>query len=533
MAMLEQLRSEYQNSGFTVDENVTHLVFSKNYPFEDKDGHNKEVLIEVSFSKEYPILPPQLYDPGHILSSMHSLNGFQCWARFSDIFPQIGLGLIAPNFVETQISKLIEAHKNQEYYTLYESPEFASLFEARKTVDHQPFYVTCEVLESAAKAGRGKIISSMAHFNGYLWHVDELPSAVDASSHIIPPTKYDDKNRRIFFLNIPAILHYDYRIDDAQFLYWLELNSGITIQDMFLQNIADDIFVSLIFFNKGICSYNIVVFNKKNDKLFLLRHARVSSRSVLFCRHANESMQISNKKVAVIGVGAIGSVIALNLLQSGIDTLYIADNDYVDLENTSRSIYYANNVGERKIDAFKKCAGLKDPDFYDRVLIYDSIDDVQYDNVDISIFCIGDIYKEYEISRRMRKIGYEKNVFVFGQNDSTWGGIYFQDDTSLGCQHCLMLHQSERVELQIPYVPYFSDAVGCGKPSYISTPTDISLIASLASKLIIDRLIKQQKTGPNYFIWQSSPEPTAWKDSHPDRFSLKKYRVTKHEKCEC
>ena len=219
MNILEQLRSEYQNAGFTVSENSTHLVFSKNYAFEDRDEQNKEVLIEVSFSKEYPILPPQLYDPGHTLSSMHSLNGFQCWARFSDIFPQVGLGLIAPIFVETQIYKLIEAHKNQEFYTIHESPEFASLFEVRNTVDHQPFYVTCEVVESVVKAGRGKIISSIAHFNGHLWHVDELPSVADACSHIIPPTKLNEKDRRIFFLNTPAVLIYDHHIDDVQLWY--------------------------------------------------------------------------------------------------------------------------------------------------------------------------------------------------------------------------------------------------------------------------------------------------------------------------
>ena len=534
MTLLEQLQAEYGQAGFAKSETTESFVFSKSYQFEDSDSQKREVLIEVIFSKEYPLIPPLLHDPCHVLSSMHSLNGFQCWARFSDIFPQLGLGLIAPNLVENQIQKLIEAHKNSEYYTIYESPEFASIFEARDTVDHTQFYVNCEVLNEVVRAGTGKIIHSVADTSDkQLYGVTETPTAVDASSQILPPTKHNGKKRSVFFLNVPAILHYGCCHDDIQFLYWLEKASGISQKDMFLQNIQEEIFIVLVFFNDGIKHHDIVVFYKKNNKILLVKHARVSSLSVLFNRHTNEYLQLTKKNVAIIGIGAIGSLLGMCLLQSGIFSLHVVDNDYVDLENISRSIYCAADVGKKKTDAFKRRAGLKEPDFSHRVLIYESIDSLLKHSIDLFIICIGDIYFEYKISRDMRKAGFEKNVFVFGQNDSTWGGIYFQDDAKLGCQHCLLLHQNVQQELKIPYVPYFSDAVGCGKPSYISTPTDIGLIANLASKLIIERLIRQQKTGPNYFIWQSNPEPVAWRDTHTDRYSLQKYRVGKHAKCEC
>lgn len=533
MSLLEMLQKEYGEAGFEETETADSLVFSKTYPFDDRDGQKKDVLIEVKFSKEYPVIPPQLHDPEHVLSSMHSLNGFQCWARFSDIFPQVGLGLITPAVVETQIKKLINAHVTREYYTINESPEFASIFEAHKAVDHAKFYVSCEVLDEVVKAGPGQFISSVAdNLDNNLYGVNQLPSA---SSCIIPPPKNTGKYRRVFFLNVPAVQHYDFRNDDVNFLYWLELTSGIASDNLFLHTITDDLFyIVVVFFNKGLNHHDVVVFSKKENKLSLLRHARVSSRNVLFSRHAKEFEQLAPKKVAVIGIGAIGSFLGMNFLQSGIDKLYIADNDdHVDLENTSRSIYCEEDVGEKKTEAFRYRALQKDRDFYDRVVICETIDEIDKGNVDIVIICIGDLYQEYMISRRMRKAGFEKAVFVFGQNDSTWGGVYFQDDPLLGCQHCLLLHQNEMEELRIPYVPYFSEAVGCGNPSYTSTPTDIGLIANLASKLIIERLIKRQKTGPNYFIWQSNPEPVAWRDSHPDRYSLKKYRVAKHEKCEC
>jgi len=534
MSLLEQLQAEYGKAGFTETETDDSLIFSKTYPFDDSDGEKKDVLIEVKFSKEYPVLPPQLNDPEKVLSSMHSLNGFQCWARYSDIFPQVGLGLITPAVIENQIQKLIVAHISREYYTVNESPEFASIFEAKNAVEHAQFYVRCEVLDEVVSKGQGKIISSIADkYANNLYGVGQSPSSVDASTGIIPPTKFKGEKRRVVFLNVPAIQHYDYRNDDFQFLCWLERASGISDKDVFLHNIKDEIFVVVVFPNKGLKNYDVVVFRKKDNKLSLLQHARVSSRYVLFSRHAKEFEHLANKKAALIGIGAIGSMLGMNLLQSGIDLLHVVDNDYVDLENMSRSVYCEEDVGKKKTEAFKYRAGVKHADFDHRVVTHETIDGLDPKDVDIFIVCIGDLYREYLISRFMRKAGFENAVFVFGQNDSTWGGVYFQDDPQLGCQHCLLIHQNENLELRIPYVPYFSEAVGCGNPSYVSTPTDIALIANLASKLIIERLIRRQKTGPNYFIWQSNPEPVAWRDSHTDRYSLKKYRVAKHDKCEC
>ena len=151
----------------------------------------------------------------------------------------------------------------------------------------------------------------------------------------------------------------------------------------------------------------------------------------MFSRHFEEARQLFDKKVAILGIGAIGSILGMTLLQSGIENLYIVDQDYVDLENISRSVYIESNIGIKKTEAFKRCASLKDGDYGHRVIESGSLEEVIQLNPDLLIVCIGSLYDEYIISHQIRRSGFDKAVFVFGQNDSTWGGIYFQDDPQL------------------------------------------------------------------------------------------------------
>src|SRR6266511_2782032 len=110
VAILDLLQKEYYAAGFSEVPDAENLVFSKSYGFTDAGGQEKSVTLIVIYWKKAPILPPELLDPERVLSSMHSLNGFQCWARFSDIFQQAGLGVIGPDVIEKQIGKLINAH---------------------------------------------------------------------------------------------------------------------------------------------------------------------------------------------------------------------------------------------------------------------------------------------------------------------------------------------------------------------------------------------------------------------------------------
>lgn len=61
-----------------------------------------------------------------------------------------------------------------------------------------------------------------------------------------------------------------------------------------------------------------------------------------------------NAKVAVCGLGGLGSSIAVLLTRAGIGTLFLYDFDSVDIENLNRQQYKFSQVGTLKTEALKE-----------------------------------------------------------------------------------------------------------------------------------------------------------------------------------
>jgi adenylyltransferase/sulfurtransferase len=67
--------------------------------------------------------------------------------------------------------------------------------------------------------------------------------------------------------------------------------------------------------------------------------------------------------VLVLGVGGLGSVVAVNLLRLGVGKLFLLDYDVVDVHNLNRQLLFCHaDVGKPKVDAATKnaafhCAG--------------------------------------------------------------------------------------------------------------------------------------------------------------------------------
>lgn len=76
--------------------------------------------------------------------------------------------------------------------------------------------------------------------------------------------------------------------------------------------------------------------------------------NVLSMRHTKDVFEkLKNARVAIAGLGGLGSNIALMLARAGVGTLHLIDFDEVDLSNLNRQQYFICHLGMYKTDAIK------------------------------------------------------------------------------------------------------------------------------------------------------------------------------------
>lgn len=97
-----------------------------------------------------------------------------------------------------------------------------------------------------------------------------------------------------------------------------------------------------------------------------LREHPVPSREVmreaLNIRHGEELQnKISAARVAVCGLGGLGSNIAIALARAGVGHLHLIDFDRVDLTNLNRQQYAVGQLGQYKTDALRETLSLVSP----------------------------------------------------------------------------------------------------------------------------------------------------------------------------
>lgn len=80
------------------------------------------------------------------------------------------------------------------------------------------------------------------------------------------------------------------------------------------------------------------------------RGVQVITEDMFFGRGAF-SKNLKSKKIALIGLGAIGSMVASSLAHSGISKIGLWDFDIVEPGNICRSAYSIKDIGESKVDA--------------------------------------------------------------------------------------------------------------------------------------------------------------------------------------
>lgn len=90
--------------------------------------------------------------------------------------------------------------------------------------------------------------------------------------------------------------------------------------------------------------------------------SREIMREALNIRHGEELQnKISAARVAVCGLGGLGSNIAIALARAGVGHLHLIDFDRVDLTNLNRQQYAVGQLGQYKTDALRETLSLVSP----------------------------------------------------------------------------------------------------------------------------------------------------------------------------
>lgn len=140
---------------------------------------------------------------------------------------------------------------------------------------------------------------------------------------------------------------------------------------------------------------------------------------------------IKNSKVLIIGIGAVGSWIALNMVQSGVRNLILMDNDVVDITNLHRQWGYTeDDVGKYKVDVLKERLlefnNFLNIEIINSYLENDTLYKFKLNDVDLIINCAdfpnvditSEIVSSYCMKYSINHIiagGYNKHVSLLGQ----------------------------------------------------------------------------------------------------------------------
>ena len=90
--------------------------------------------------------------------------------------------------------------------------------------------------------------------------------------------------------------------------------------------------------------------------------SREVMREALNIRHGEDLQnKISAARVAVCGLGGLGSNIAIALARAGVGHLHLIDFDRVDLTNLNRQQYAVGQLGQSKTDALRETLSLVSP----------------------------------------------------------------------------------------------------------------------------------------------------------------------------
>ncbi len=144
-------------------------------------------------------------------------------------------------------------------------------------------------------------------------------------------------------------------------------------------------------------------------------------------RHGSKIQQLIEKGVVgIMGLGGLGSTVAVALARIGVGKLLLADYDVVELSNLNRQYYFADQIGMLKTEALQETLIRINPyanlEMLDERLTEDSIANL-FSGVDVLVECFDDPIMKPAALRsvltQMKGVGYvgASGMAGYGENN--------------------------------------------------------------------------------------------------------------------
>lgn len=222
---------------------------------------------------------------------------------------------------------------------------------------------------------------------------------------------------------------------------------------------------------------------------------------------------LQTKHVAIIGLGAIGSPIALELTKAGVGELTLVDPDRVSMGNIVRHVADINDVGVSKVLAVRNACKRHNPSVVINTLrewwgwIDETYVSRNLSDVDLVICCIGHTPNERYINDLTRRLAIP-TIYAYASAGAISGRVFSVTGTEKGCYHChqYAIGDNKVAPLrQPPEVTTFYDE-GCASPTFLGSGVDTSSISLLTSRHALELLLKDssasiEDASYNHLVW--------------------------------
>jgi len=243
---------------------------------------------------------------------------------------------------------------------------------------------------------------------------------------------------------------------------------------------------------------------------------QVLSDENLFSRAGGllDNKKVQNSKIAILGLGAIGSQCAISLARLGIKNFIVLDNEKVCIQNVMRHVSDLYDVNHNKVDVVVKKIGRINPEANVEFINKSIFSDVDFNtlDVDIVVSAIADDAIEGFVNQELIK---RKKTAIYGRTTTTSYACRLikvkpGQDACLEClKHYNYFDDLRYVKLRDEDLSIKKDLAkfkGCTAPSYVGVNLDINIYSNLLSRMVFENLNLgnkkyHQPIGANHMIY--------------------------------